>query len=170
MWQSPSGLRALGTAVLRGRAASRAHLSLRWRGERLGAQGAQRHLRAPQGAGLLARASRSSLWTNLCRGKGVSWVDLQGGSGWGQAEWSCAASGRAPPLPACKALGGVGSVGTPENNPHPCCPLTADEMEPGGIPKPVLWEGLCRGCCCLPRLSQSGTGAQPGSFLPQKPP
>ena len=65
----------------------------------------------------------------------------QAGSGGCSAEWCCAALGRAPPLRACKALGGAGSVGSPENNPHPCCPISAAGTEPGGIPRAVVWGG-----------------------------
>jgi len=73
LWQSPSGLRASGTAVLRGRAASRAHLSLTWREERLDVQSAQRHLTTPLQARLLARAvGRARGWRGPSGGHAVS--------------------------------------------------------------------------------------------------
>lgn len=75
LWQSPSGLRASGTAVLRGRAASRAHLSLTWREERLDVQSAQRHLTTPLQARLLARA--------VGRARSFPWVHRSNS----QAEW-----------------------------------------------------------------------------------
>ena len=54
-----------------------------WRGERLRKQGAQGRLRAAQGAGLWARASRSPLGTHQCRGKGTRRVEPAGGIGLG---------------------------------------------------------------------------------------